>query len=239
MRQLLLLSLLAVQAPACFSQYHLSDLDLSEDVTQWFDAQMGLDGIGLIYGSYQAVNRDSYKSHPFCISKTWVKGDLTYRERSYKKVFMMYNCSEDYIIIRHPTEVSYHNQPVRLDPSSIGSVVIEGRFFSHIASGAYPNLTGYVENLYSGEQLRLVVKRKKVRQFDNAERAASYETDDKYYLLYKKKYYRVSNKKAFFRLFESSRASLKRYIRANSLVIKIGHDEDLIQLTKYCDSMSL
>jgi len=180
-------------------QHTLDSLDLDQNVSTWFDKQLGIDHTYLVTGTHKKilVNRNS---HPFFEERNAVKGTLAYKGEVFYGVDMLYSTSEDYVVITHPTNVKIFSQPICLDQLGVNWFEINESKFKNYSN--QPNREGYYEILVDGEVFSLVSKRSKIKETNSSTRSVEFVLRDSYHLFIGDQTYSGNRKASFTKAFQ-------------------------------------
>ena len=218
------------------SQYKLKSLDLDENVTAWYDQEIGKNNAGIISGQYIGIKRVAKESHQFFETSEWAPSSLEFRGQVYDSIYMLYDVQTDVLSIRHPTNLLMHNQPIKLPYDQISWFRLHNHLFKNLAANSENNFSGFYDQLFEDENLSMLVKRKKILLL---RQTVEFEENDFYYLEYQGQARRYWGKTTLFRLFKPYKSDLKKYIRKNDLDIKpeSKYDGNLYIALSYLSSL--
>lgn len=212
------------------AQYKLDARQLKLDPYAWLDQQNDQQNSGIVNGEYYEIKRISKHSHQFFGDDSWVLGEIIFRDQLFDSVYMTYDIHSDLLLIRHPTQYIYHNQPIKPVQEQISSFQILEHQFIRIDE---QKLNGFYDLLFSGQNLRLVVKRHKQTYVENS---VEFEPDNRYYLHKDGNYLPLKRKSSILKIFPGNKKDIKTFINRNRLDIRPGNDSDYIRIIDYLDS---
>ncbi len=215
-------------------QYALDSLDLGEDVTSWFDNQIGLELTPLVLGTYKKIYV-SRNTHPFYNDRFAIKGALRFRDQTFYGVDMMYHTHEDYLVIVHPTMRELQSQPICLEKASIDWFEIEGSYFRNYFNQDERN--GFYEILVENDELSFVSKRVKTKEANTSTMTVEFSIHDRYYLFFEGGTFEVKRKGNFIKVFPQYKKEIKTYVQINRLVVKTKNEADMVELATYCGQL--
>lgn len=224
--------LLILQSTTLLAQYSTAGLDLDGDVSSWFDEAIGEENTPLVLGVYQKTYLTP-DSHPFFHDKFWANAKIRYRGQDFEGVELRYNIHEDYVIIRHPTNMVIANQPIKLQSGQIDWFMIGEKLFVNLELN--DGNKEVFQMLYKGEEVSLVSKRSKEQEIDKVSNGIGFKNDDKYYLVYKNQKFHLRGKKTFVKNLPVAKTEITNHIRKLNLIPRPRYEEHLIRLTQFCD----
>lgn len=220
------------------AQYETKDLNLEEDVTPWFLEAIGREQTKLVSGSYHQIQRGSSTTHQFFKENGWTSTSIVYYGKEFQLSGAMYDLEFDHILLRHPTQIRLTSQPIKLHQDKVSSFIIYGHTFRFYNSNDDPPRgEGFYDELYMGDTVSLIVKRRKEKKVKFNELTPIYESNDSYFLKYQGEYIKVVNKRSILQVFKPYKKDLKKFIRRNALKVKVGNDHDLVMLLDYFESV--
>ncbi|MFY0625628.1 MAG: hypothetical protein JXR07_05005 [Reichenbachiella sp.] len=216
------------------AQYDVSGLDLEKDVSTWFDDQFGRDQSQLVAGSYKKAYITAF-SHPFFIESSWIKGSIQYRNQIFNDVDIIYNANDEYVIIKHPTNIALSSQPIKLEQNQIEWFEVLGHHFKNYRF--QNNFSGFYDVLFTGYSIDFISKRSKKELIDAKSRSIEYKVDDSFYLMKKNELFLIRNKRSFIKVFPALKKEINEFVKNNRLTVKPDNVETMIQLTQHCDTI--
>lgn len=228
-----LILLFSLIASAVYSQYDVAQVNLSQDMTSLHDQLLGRGNTGLIYGEYQKFERASRSTHAFYLNDSWSTERIKYRGQVYENIPLMYNTFLEVLTIRHPSDLQYYSQPIKLIQHQIDWFEYEDHLFRYIE---VENLSpGLYDELYSGNHFMLLKKRRKVSQ-TSSELEVLYQPDDYTIIKYQGNYFQVNGRSSWLRVFKGNkelRKAIKNYSKRERIRFNGAFDTDLINLASY------
>lgn len=217
------------------AQVAVNSLDLDGDVDSWFDQAIGYNNTGILIGRYQEIGRNSRSSHPFYGQDVWADIRMEYRGETYQDLVALYDLQKDLMVIRHPTDLSFHSQPILLNQGQIAWFEMNGNLFRLFDEEILLLPPGFMEVLHEGTYgLSLYAKR--IRQ-SKAEQTLVYTVEDRYIIDKNGTYFRFRNLRSFIRLFGDQKKQIRKFVRQNQLRVKKQNDQDLRMLAAFCDEL--
>ena len=96
---------------------------------------------------------------------------------------------------------------------------------------------GFYDELYIGESVQLIAKRKKIAFPSKGDLTMDFRNYDVYFLKQEGTYNQVSSRRSIIKELWDYKKELRRYIRKNMLRPKKGYDKDIVSLLEYYDSL--
>jgi len=217
----------------CHAQYGMAELDLDKDVSTWFDEQIGKDQTPLVAGIYQETYL-STNSHPLFLEKYWISGTLKYRGETFQDVSMLYNIHQDFLVIRHPTQLLLSNQPIRLEKNLVDWFILNSYYFKNFRD--LNTESGFYNVLFEGTQFQLISKRSKKETIERNNNTLNFEKDDAFFLYKENGLHLIKNKSGFIKTYPELKKEIKSFVKKNSLNINPNNEQSLTTLAKFCDS---
>ncbi len=220
------------------AQYELGSLDLEGNFYEWYDQQIGLEKTAILNGTYKPTVRKSTNSHTFFRNDQWQLATIRYKEQTFTGLRALYDIEEDFLVIQHPTNFSFHGFPIRLFPEQVEWFELDGEMFRNYPNGILLEPGGFFNELMVGEQISVLVKRKKNPVTSTNSSMVQLEEDHTYYLRVGSEYFRLTMfRSSFLKHFRQQKAEIRKFIRANGLQVKAGKEPDLIMVAKFCDTL--
>ncbi|MEQ8880377.1 MAG: hypothetical protein RLQ12_12125 [Cyclobacteriaceae bacterium] len=219
------------------AQLEVSSLDLDGNVTQWFDNTIGLVNLPINSGAHYAVYFSSTISHQFFANKRWLEMEISYSNQVYRDFLGLYDVASDNLLLRHPIQ-SFHSQPVNISQEKVDWFTMNNHFFKNYDKSESPEgIQGFYDELYMGENVQLIVKRKKIAFPSQGELTMDFRNFDMYFLKQDGVFKQISSRRSIITELWDYKKPLRRYIRKNMLRPKKGYDKDLVSLLEYYDSL--
>lgn len=209
-------------------------LDLGGDVYAWYDRETGYSNTGLLVGEYLEIGRTSRGSHQFFGEDTWTKTRIRYRDQMFEEVFALYDVEQDILVIRHPTELVYHSQPIKLHQDQIEWFEMYGHTFRYYNREILLLPPGFLDVLHAGQELSFYAKR--IKQ-SRAEQTIVYTSTDRYLIEMDGQFYRFKRLRSFLKLFKDQKKKIRSFVKQNGLKVKKDNDKDLKLLAQFCDDL--
>ncbi|MBV6639518.1 MAG: hypothetical protein KI791_02320 [Cyclobacteriaceae bacterium] len=219
------------------AQIDVTSLDLNGDVTEWFDKNMGLVNLPVTAGSHYAVYYSSTISHQFFSHNRWLEIKISYSNQVYTDFFGLYDVESDILLLRHPLH-SFYSQPVNLNQEKVNWFTMDNHYFKYYEKSESPEQRqGFYDELYMGENVQLIVKRKKIAFPSQGDMTLDFRNYDAYFLKRGGTYNQVSSRRSIIKELWDHKKELRRFIRKNMLRPKKGYDQDIVSLLEYYDSL--
>ena len=219
------------------AQYDITSLDLDGNVTEWFDNTIGLVNLPITSGSHYAVYYSSTISHQFFSHNRWLEIEISYSDQVYSDFFGLYDVAADVLLLRHPLQIFY-SQPVNLSQEKVDWFTMNNHFFKYYDKSESPEKKqGFYDELYIGENVQLIAKRKKIAFPSKGDLTMDFRNYDVYFMKQEGTYNQVSSRRSIIKELWDYKKELRRYIRKNMLRPKKGYDKDIVSLLEYYDSL--
>lgn len=207
---------------------------LIENPDIWFDQIIGVENSGLIQGPEYIIEYAGINTHPFFQSKSEQPGNIHYFNNFYQNVLMAYEIHKDILLLKK-TDASGYPVYIRLYPEEVVFFELGGHRFERIVPKGKEIKIGFYDILYQGQNIRLLAKRIKKDFFESIR--LEFKSEDKLYLEKDEQYFALRSKAIFFEKYPNHKAQIKKYIRENKLKINLSHEEDIVKLCQFCDSL--
>ncbi len=219
------------------AQFEVSSLGLEGNVTEWFDKTIGLVNLPITSGAHYAVYYSSTISHQFFTNNRWLEMEISYSNQVYRDFLGLYDVASDILLLRHPIQ-SFHSQPVNISQEKVDWFTMNNHFFKYYDKSESPDgRQGFYDELYMGENVQLIVKRKKIAFPSKGDLTMDFRNYDMYFLKHEGTYKQVSSRRSIIKELWDYKKPLRRYIRKNMLRPKKGYDKDMVSLLEYYDSL--
>lgn len=219
------------------AQYDITSLNLDGNVTEWFDNTIGLVNLPITSGSHYAVYYSSTISHQFFSHNRWLEMEISYSNQVYNDFFGLYDVAADILILRHPNQI-FHSQPVKLSQEKVDWFTMNNHFFKYYDKSESPDgRQGFYDELYLGENVQLIAKRKKIAFPSRGDLTMDFRNYDVYFLKQDGVFKQVSSRRSIIKELWDYKKPLRKYIRKNMLRPKKGYDKDMVSLLEYYDRL--
>ncbi len=230
-----------ITSSSVVAQYDLAGLDLDGNVTEWFDQSIGKQNLRIVSGDFYEVKNRSTLSHKFYLSNKWALAEIDYYGNKYTGIYVLYDVVDDQLLIRHPTRYNYFAQPIRIHQARVKSFsILDHAFRYYEEEESPPTGPGFYEELYLGNHIDLIVKRKKEENVENNELFVGYRLNDQYFLRYQDTDYKITRRRSIIKSLKPYKKQLRQYIRQYSLKLKVEdvlNDRAVVELLRYCDGI--
>ncbi len=190
----------------------------------------------LYNGSIYLERYPGVKGHQYYLSDYWVQGSISYLGLTYDSVLLKYDILNDKVIVENSDEFG-RSLGIDLNKDNIDWFRLEESIFirMHDTSG----YKGIYELAYSGDS-KLLIKRKKIigQAIGPTGKYKSFYSNDELILQAKNQIFKVSKANSIAKVYPEYKNLIKKFQR--SLKIDFRHDKEkyLIEMVKYCDSLS-
>jgi hypothetical protein len=182
---------------------------------------------GSAYSEYVS-QRDE---HPYFLDE-WVEGSVTYDGEFHDNVPILYDLSQDRVIIDNAFSV----KKVMLVNEKVSAFTIGERRFVHIVSG--PLAPGHYELAYDGD-VKVYGHYKKAMQSKVVDYSIFNEFEEKrlYYIFKDGKFTSVRSKGSVVKVFGDKKKEIKKFIRDNKLAFGSDRVRDMSRIAQYYDQI--
>jgi hypothetical protein len=195
MRYPLLYICVAICTPYVFAQDNNADTSLVARATTVALSKIPAAQQRLFIGtSYNEINYDVKKGHPFFLSDQPIVGELEYNGVLYPSEEFQYDLMRDELILKHFT-----GPKTILVKENVGSFTLDGHTFRYISNHIIG--VGFYHILISMNDVELIAKREKRMKGKPTEGNPYFKAVTKYYLKKEGNFYRVKNDKDITALF--------------------------------------
>ncbi len=179
-----------------------------------YDEIIGLENTALSYGKYYSEKyRTLDNNHQYFVKNDFVKGNVTYQNKTFYNVYLKYNTSEDLLIVKNKNQIALENALV-------------SNFKLYEKDFINTETLGYLEVIYKNEQFNFFKKNKKNKRKKLNESFVYYKFLDKntYYLKIDVNYYEVENKKDVINHFPELKKLISNTYKTNKKLYKTNTD---------------
>ncbi|MBE0638969.1 MAG: hypothetical protein IH598_10650 [Bacteroidales bacterium] len=177
--------------------------------------------------------------NPYFNDTAWRKGSLSSGKDTFENVFLLYNVQMDELVLS-----------VTLNDGSPAFVMLNKDFISSFSIGNHqfvngetfistPQLTGFIEMIYSGK-FHFFIKHKKnfVGNFSADTPNGSFSRQSSVmYLLMDETLNKITSKKSLFVLFPEHKKEMNHFISQHNIRFKTAGNSQLEQLLEYCNGL--
>lgn len=224
-------------------QNSVQNLDLDGDLEKWSDEYTGLEYSGLYEGKFYLPKFAPRigGTHLYYKDSHWMTGAIKFRGLEYKDVDVQYDIYSDVLVMLN--RAAFPTQSIMPTQSQIEHFTIDNARFKYFKENGSPPLGGgFYEVIQEGSRVSVIAKRIKLRDnkgtvVEFMDKAIYYKQHDKYFLKVGDQYHLFRNKKKFYSLFKEQKSELRKYIKANRLLIKPGSDTHIRSLAEFCNEL--
>jgi hypothetical protein len=197
----------------------------------------GLDDL-IVNGKMYRPLLTETKTHPYFLEDSWRLGTIKIQNDLFEELMLKYHLDLDQVIIRNvlPSNTFIQTQ---LYERFIDEFTIENHHFVKASKlTKESNIKGYVE-LVSLENPSFFIKHKKTysnirKSYEAGNQGAYFERKPLYFLVYNKKTYRLSNRKAFIKFFKKNERAVRQYFKRNEIDLSQASITELKLLIDFC-----
>jgi hypothetical protein len=216
----------------------INQLDLSKDITTWYDDLLGIENTLLMEGALANYERKASRTHPYLNDYIWQLGNIVYRSQEFKSVPLLYNLEQDALFILRKGGNSYENF-VELNKALVSGFTVGNSRYVKLDSMAPNNAPGFYELLYEGNQASFYARRVK-KQDLNGDEDYQYKQLDDYYVLFEGQYYAVRNVGAVTRIFKENRKQIRSFANTQRMrQLEKESELQFIALIAFCNTLAL
>ena len=114
------------------------------------------------------------------------------------------------------------------------SFELNGEKFKRLKVPSAPENPGFYQVLHEGNELHLYAKRIKE---EIVRTTLDYRQRDKYFLMVNGIKYDIKNKASFLKVFPDRKSEIRKFVKRNGIIVKVGMDTELKMLTAYCEEL--
>lgn len=180
-----------------------------------------------IYGSSIYLNR------PYLDSDEYFPGKIEYDHRTYGNLKLRFNLFKEQLVVLSPQ----YRIGMNLDMRKISEFTIGSRTF--VSCKEMPvgiPEEGFMQLLFNGQQVKLLVKKKcifKASEVHNNISYSSFRFKDKYYVWANGTYHSISSKSLLYKLFPQYKKSLKHFVKGQYLNFRENYEYSLYLLVEH------
>ncbi|MDW3194562.1 MAG: hypothetical protein R8G66_19445 [Cytophagales bacterium] len=212
---------------------------LSGDIAHWYKAITTNSEAPLMNGTYYYDEHEELISQyhtPFYKTGWDYYGQITYEGRLFPRVDIIYNTSEDLLLIRNLNMEKAGERSLLIKQSKIDSFTIHNdKFlrFTHAKIGS----AGFYKLIIRGKSMECFAKESKTGQ--PAGTVFEFNPKTNFYIKYKDEIHPYRQKGSLYKIFPAHRKEIKKYIRENSLFILSRKKKEVFlrSILNYCDSI--
>lgn len=179
------------------------------------------------------------RGHQFFGDDYWEQGMVNYHNNIYDSIFLKYDIYEDQLIVENFNKNGFLS-PIILYKPYVRFFDLMGHHFIRLEKDTISNMkAGYYDQMYSGEELEVLVTRRK--EIVNAESINSvlgmFTGKDRYYIKKGDYYYQVRKRKSIVKVLFDRKKEVKTFIRDNNYYFKNNPDLQIVEIVRYYDSL--
>lgn len=212
---------------------------LNGDLEEWFSGLTGNSETAIMKGIYHYDEKEELISpHQTPFYKTgWdYFGKITYEGRVFPRIDIIYNTSEDLLLVRNPKMEKDGERSLLISQSKIDSFTIHNDkflYFKHAKIGK----RGFYKLVMRGRSIQCFAKETKMGQ----PKGSVYEFNENtnFYIRYKNQIHTYRQASSLYKIFPNQKKELKRYIGENLLfrLSRKNKESFLNSVLNYCDSI--
>lgn len=212
---------------------------LSGDLEQWNQEVTSNSEVALMKGTYYYDEHEQLISQyhtPFYKTGWDFFGQITYEGRFFPRVDIIYNTSEDMLLIRNLRMEKEGERSMLIKQTKIDSFTIHNDKFLHY-NHAEIGLEGFYKLVMRGKNIACFAKESKIGQPSGTVFEFNLNTD--FFIKFKGQTYHYRQKGTLYKLFPNHKRQIKKYIRDNNLFILSRKKKEafLRSTLNYCDSI--
>jgi hypothetical protein len=191
--------------------------------------------------AYQMVTINSPGNAYFKDSTRLATGNVKYGGILYRNIPLLYDIYKDLLISRTENGLflfSFINEQV-------DNFDLLDHHFINLPAADPGNIVaaGFYDELYTGNQIQLLVKRAKIFQEDfhgarDGRISFNALVNDKYYLKKDSVYYRISSNGKFLNVLGDKKKELKKYLKDNNINYKANPEQAMLLMANYYNSVT-
>jgi hypothetical protein len=191
---------------------------------------------GPLYIEYAYTIKDG---NPY-FDESIIKGTIIYNGLLYTNIPLLYDEVQDNVVIKDPYEIWM----IALDRDHVDSFAIPHHQFIRLSDTLNSSAPrpGFYEQLYRGDNLRLLRRESKTIQQQSSWQAISFEkytvTSTSYYLKKGDTYHAVNNKGSLLSALKDRKADVRKFIRSNHLNIRKDKQNSLVKVITWYDGLT-
>src|SRR6185295_14963170 len=169
--------------------------------------------------------------HPYLIDD-WEDGSIFYDGELFSDVALMYDISDDKVIIEHYSS----REKIQLIVSKVSWFTLKKRRFVRLEG---PTVKGFYEELYDGPT-KVYAKWEKTLQKSISGNAIHMYFDEKLFTyIYKDHiFYPVKTKKSILTVLADHKSELNKFIGKNKIGFRTDRGKNIARVTEYYDNIS-
>ncbi len=137
------------------AQYSLDDFSLDQNLSIWYDEQIGLENTILLNGEKYTFSKKSPNSHEYFKDNSWQKARIVYFDQQFESIPAIYNIENDELVIQHPVLPAY---AIKLTREQVSSFSFENDDFRFIEESINFHPPGYYQVFFQGRHIELICK---------------------------------------------------------------------------------
>ena len=172
------------------------------------------------------------KGTPFFESDSLLSGTVFYDGKPYENITLMYDLTDDAIIINNYTGNNYIQLvPEKIDHFSVLQHKFE-RIKSDSATASFMR-TGFYEKLFEGKMTVFVRREKRLKNITINDTNAEYIQYDYYYIRINNSFYPVDDKRLLLNAAADKKDELKKFIKDNKINFNKDRGNALVKIAAY------
>jgi len=180
------------------------------------------------------------QNHQFFVDDYWEFGSVIYDNYSYDSIFLMYDIYQDLLLIENFNSEGFLS-PIKLYTPKVSYFQLHGFEFIRLEKDTISNIKeGFFNLMYNGDDLQVLVKRRK--EIVNANEINSVREEfiekDRYYIRKDGLYHQVRKRGSILKVLYDHKKEVKAFIRKNNFMFKISPETQMVEVVKYYDSLN-
>lgn len=220
------------------AQFDVSNFELSDSTTQWYDQLVGVKNIGVINGGGYQFDIRSSTSHPFLEGhKQMEQGEIIYHDDLYQDIPLIYNVFDQNLISSIQYEDNMGTQYVLFNQEQVVKFSFGDHLFERI-DDLQMGLKGYYEVYHQDVDYKFIAKHTKQKNINQGK--VKYMSYSFYYFLMGKDLKKVKTRLGVSRFFKSNKSDLSKYYKENAFpfwMLKASTNQ-LKDLGRFCNSFT-
>ncbi len=173
---------------------------------------------------------------PYFFESSFSKGDVTYQNKTYKDIPLMYDIIKDEIAI-----LNYKLYRLIPDKTKVDAFTVHGHHFIKLANSIsnYKELPkGYFDLLYNGEISMLAKRTKNIQnRYKNTSIETRVYSKDFFYIQKNNTLLEFRSKKSFLKLLSDKKKEIAQFTRQNNLSYRAGKEQTMVKIISYYNSI--
>lgn len=234
--KVVLAAFFACNACGVHGQYLVGDMDLDQDLANWYDHAVKTENLPVLEGSFYSLPHITSKQGPYFISNRWAEGSVVLDGEKYENLFLLYNVFDDLLIFRNMALKDSRIESMLPNQEKIEAFSVHDYQFVRLTAPLVPpSGTGFYELFFDGDSIDFFIKRTKIEFLQD--RKVIFKNEDQFFFYDGQQFVKYRSKKSIYRHFPEIKTKLKSKSNFLNMNLKNNEREGMWSWLNYADGL--